>query len=382
MSAQLPKPLPKITVVVPFFRDAPYIADCIRSVLGQNGVEFELIAVDDRGDDESNRIVRDFARQDERIRLIAHDRNRGLAASRNTGLAYATGQFVTFLDGDDFLFSDSLERRARRLLFKSRWNRKIAGSYCGWELVSENASIDMVPGSEAKNVRLRYTQVAGDNPLIATAPMLWRSALVNIGGFDEEFRTAEDFEFWTRLLRQGYELIPTGQVGVAYRQKRSGMIASGLVEHARNAERVFDYIDRHLQTHEVSSRAPAPFVLPLAQHQRNSRWLRRITVFLAIAVAANEKDRAEELISLMSNEMTQTDLNEEIGLDVAIAAGIKRFELQRGVLSDEDKERVATAVREMLALAVDARDGSDPREGDSPEFAADVIRSRATEWSP
>lgn len=370
--------LPLISVVVPFFRDEKYISTCLESIQSQQGVELEILAIDDRGGDRSAEAVRGAMACDERVRLIRHEANLGLAASRNTGIAHARGELITFLDADDFLFADSLYSRARRLVYKSRWDSVIGGSYCGWEMVPEQAVHTQEPAGEPKNERLRYMRVAGNNPLIATAPLLWKWTALDVGGFDESFSTAEDFEFWTRYLRQGYHLIPTGSVGVAYRQKQTGMIADGLVEHAMAAARVFEYIDRPLEEHEVSRRAPHPFIHPWATHSRNSTWLRRLTVFLVIAEATNNTSEADGLLALLPEAITPTDLVTETGLEAAVRAGITRFELQHATLEPERAATLSERVKERLQSAIGMpRVGA--REDSLLRFDEATCRSRAVE---
>lgn len=372
------KPLALISVIVPMYNDRRYVADCIASVQRQTDVPFEVVVVDDCGTDKSADVVRKLMAEDERIRLIRHDRNRGLAASRNTGIAFASGQFVTFLDADDFLFANSLFKRARRLRYKSRRDATIAGCYCGWEMVPEDANIDWQPTAESKTTRLRYLDIAGKNPLIATAPLLWRRVAVDVGGFDESFRTAEDFEFWTRLLRQGYELIPCGLTGVAYRQKTSSMVADDLTAHATSAARVLDYVDRPLASGEVSRGAPSAFRLSVADHRRQQLFLGRLAVFLAIAIGSNNDAERDGLLELVPPTARVSDLDGASGLERSIAAGVRRFELQTDVLSDTDRAALTRQTREVLLEYIDAVGPHDDSD-EFLEFPLDTIYARATE---
>ncbi len=372
-----PPALPLISVVVPFFHDVEYIGICLESIQSQEGVDVEVLFVDDRGDDGSAGIVKDAMESDDRIRLIQHDGNRGLAASRNTGISYASGELLTFLDADDFLFPDSLRSRARRLVYKSHSEPEIGGCYCGWEMVPETAGLNYPPVGDAKNERLRYAKVAGNNPLIATAPLLWRRTLIDVGGFDESFETAEDFELWTRYLRQGYQLIPTGSMGVAYRQKSKGLIAEGLATHAECACRVLDYIDRPLSASEVSTRAPAPFRHSRAVHIRNSILLRRLTVFLVIAEGSGNQSESDALLRLVPNTMTLTDIATETGLDAALNAGLKRLELQHGPLEPNEASSLRTHVFELLVSA--AQPSRESRGSAHSPLDLEACRARAVE---
>lgn len=105
--------LPNISIIIPLYNVAKYIEQCLQSVVNQTySSKIECIIVDDCGMDNSVQIVEDFiANYNGPIlfRLLHHDHNRGLSAARNTGLESATGEYIYFLDSDDYVSNDSLE---------------------------------------------------------------------------------------------------------------------------------------------------------------------------------------------------------------------------------------------------------------------------------
>ena len=92
----------KITVIVPVYNVAAYLPQCIESVLSQDYKNLEVILIDDGSTDESGMICDRYARQDSRVHTI-HQKNGGAAAAKNTGLRSATGEYLSFVDSDDFL---------------------------------------------------------------------------------------------------------------------------------------------------------------------------------------------------------------------------------------------------------------------------------------
>ena len=98
----------KISVIVPVYRVEKYLDRCVESVLNQSFSDFELILVDDGSPDDCPRLCDEWAKKDARIRVI-HKPNGGLSDARNAGLDTMTGEFVTFLDSDDYLHSRMLE---------------------------------------------------------------------------------------------------------------------------------------------------------------------------------------------------------------------------------------------------------------------------------
>ncbi len=91
-----------ISVIVPVYKVEPYLRQCIDSILAQKYTDFELILVDDGSPDNCGRICDEYAKQDDRIRVI-HQENQGLSAARNAGIDIAKGEYLTFIDSDDFV---------------------------------------------------------------------------------------------------------------------------------------------------------------------------------------------------------------------------------------------------------------------------------------
>ena len=99
---------PKISVVVPVYKVELYIKECIDSILNQTFPDFELILVNDGSPDKSNEICLCAAQKDDRIRVLTQT-NQGVTRARANGVNAATGEFITFVDGDDTLLPHSLE---------------------------------------------------------------------------------------------------------------------------------------------------------------------------------------------------------------------------------------------------------------------------------
>lgn len=95
-----------ISVVIPVYNTEKYLKRCIDSVVAQSFTDWELILVDDGSYDNSGKICDDYAARDKRI-MVKHQKNGGVSKARNIGLGSATGEYVTFLDSDDWLDSNA-----------------------------------------------------------------------------------------------------------------------------------------------------------------------------------------------------------------------------------------------------------------------------------
>ena len=100
--------MPTISVIVPVYKVEPYIHRCIDSILAQTFTDFELILVDDGSPDNCPAICDEYAEIDNRIHVI-HQENGGLSAARNSGMAAADGEYITFVDSDDYIAEKMLE---------------------------------------------------------------------------------------------------------------------------------------------------------------------------------------------------------------------------------------------------------------------------------
>ncbi|MCC8164615.1 MAG: glycosyltransferase family 2 protein [Planctomycetes bacterium] len=101
---------PAISVVVPFYNVEPYIAQCLKSIRNQTFTDFEVLCVDDHGQDKSLSVVEKYVRLDPRFKLIRQEKNCGPGAARNRGIRVATGKYITFIDPDDWVEPDLLEK--------------------------------------------------------------------------------------------------------------------------------------------------------------------------------------------------------------------------------------------------------------------------------
>ena len=102
--------MPKISVIVPCYNVENYVARCLDSLISQTLQDIEIICIDDKSTDGTLDIVRQYAARDVRVRLIAHDVNMGVAVARNNGMKIAQGEYIGFVDPDDYVDLDFYER--------------------------------------------------------------------------------------------------------------------------------------------------------------------------------------------------------------------------------------------------------------------------------
>lgn len=97
-----------ISVIVPVYKVEKYLRRSIESVLNQTYTDLEIVLVDDGSPDQCGMICDEYAQKDSRIRVI-HKENGGLSSARNAGIKIAKGEYITFLDSDDYIENDAYE---------------------------------------------------------------------------------------------------------------------------------------------------------------------------------------------------------------------------------------------------------------------------------
>lgn len=98
---------PKVSILIPVYNTAGYLPKCLASVQKQTLKEIEIIAVNDASPDNAAEILAEYAAKDSRIKIITHEKNGGILAARLSGIAAATGEYLIFLDADDYLDTDT-----------------------------------------------------------------------------------------------------------------------------------------------------------------------------------------------------------------------------------------------------------------------------------
>ena len=99
---------PKISIIIPMYGVEKYLRRCLDSVLNQTFTDWQAICVDDGSPDKSGEIAEEYAERDERF-IVLHKENGGLSDARNYGMPHATGEYIMYLDSDDFIHPQTME---------------------------------------------------------------------------------------------------------------------------------------------------------------------------------------------------------------------------------------------------------------------------------
>ena len=106
-----------VSVIIPIYNVEQYIEKCLDSVINQTYKDLEIICVNDCSPDNSAQILLEYAQRDTRIKIVNREKNGGLSAARNTGLDEAKGEYVYFIDSDDWIDLDYIEKMVSAITF-------------------------------------------------------------------------------------------------------------------------------------------------------------------------------------------------------------------------------------------------------------------------
>ncbi len=206
---------PLVSIVIPVYNREKFIGRAINSVLQQSYKNLELIIVDDCSHDDSLKVIRSF--KDKRIKVIALEQNSGANVARNKGIMASRGEYIAFQDSDDEWLPDKL---FKQIAYMQQNDCKAC--YCPYELHDEDITVvpqdylDRDKYEKRINALLTYTNAIGTPCLIVE-----KAVLQNVGGFDEEMPSMQDYELAIRIA-QCYKIGYCPEILVkVYRQKDS-----------------------------------------------------------------------------------------------------------------------------------------------------------------
>lgn len=218
---------PRTTIIVPAHNLESYLPDTLNSIKEQTDTDWECIIVDDASPDACGRIAEDFAESDQRFRVIHNERNLYLAESRNVAIREARGRYILPLDADDMLTSYAVQLLADAL----DSDRTLQCAYGGVFFVDEDGKtptnyrvVGLSPGHSGWPLPMDgYQQVSGAN-LLPYSSMYRKTAWEQVGGYRSRLRTAEDADFWTRLVSYGFrcDQVSTSDT-LVYRNREGSM---------------------------------------------------------------------------------------------------------------------------------------------------------------
>ncbi len=226
---------PKVSVVVPVYNAEPYLRTCLESLRDQSLRDLEVIVVLDLPTDGSARIAMEFA-DDARFRIIQHQRNKGSSAARNTGMASSDGEFLGFVDSDDFVDPQMFESM---VAIADEARADIVS--CAYRRVDQDGQlVSTHPFPLGSGAPRDHPELVADLQEAHSTTLLWfacrniyRRSMIDGHGltFDERLRSGEDPVFNLRAFYYAARWAGAPDASYSYRASPAGLTMSPWVAH-------------------------------------------------------------------------------------------------------------------------------------------------------
>lgn len=240
--------MPKISIIVPVYKVEKYIRKCIDSILASSFTDFELLLIDDGSPDNSGRICDDFAERDSRVKVF-HKENGGVSSARNVGLENVSGEWITFIDSDDFISPLFLEGLYRPILE-------------GYNLTFVQGGFSCYENEKPSSVKYKYENYYGEDAVtlflkVFGYPFSKLFKAENIEHwdkeiplrFDEKMRVCEDLAFVLDYLLKNKRFAIVEEFGYFYRKDNACSIMN---TKKRNSYEIEKHSYNHLRNSILS----------------------------------------------------------------------------------------------------------------------------------
>ncbi|RYE18703.1 MAG: NAD-dependent epimerase/dehydratase family protein [Sphingobacteriaceae bacterium] len=208
--------VPKVTVIIPNYNHSPYLPKRIESVLNQIYTDFEVILLDDCSPDNSREIIASYAAKDGRINVVLNEYNSGSTFKQwNKGIGLAKGKYIWIAESDDYADVSFL----KTLVAELEKDERVGVAYCdSWDINEENVVISnrdsfysnldailwknnfVLEGKSLLSDFMSYRNIIPN----ASAAVIRKSVLTEVGSADETFRLNGDWVFWAKILAVSY----------------------------------------------------------------------------------------------------------------------------------------------------------------------------------
>lgn len=216
-----------VSIIIPCYNVEDYVAECLDSAINQTYRPIEIIAVDNNSTDKTLVILKDYELRHPDLITVLEEKKQGAPAARNKGMSEAKGDWLQFLDADDLLLKEKIERQVILINGRHIGNHtvQVIGSYYHQFV---NGRTVKIPCAKSDNP---IEDIAFSGLGQTSANLFNKDAVIRLGGWDETLNNAQDLDMEFKLLRTGIsKALYDFNYGTIYRQRKFGQITSTNLE--------------------------------------------------------------------------------------------------------------------------------------------------------
>ena len=226
---------PLVTIAVPCYNQAQYLAEALNSVLAQTYQNWECVIANDGSTDNTEEVVKSYMAKDSRFKYVQQE-NQGPSAARNVAIRYSSGKYILPLDADDTIYPDYTSAAINVLEADNHV-----------KIVYSEAEISWIIKSKWQLEEYDYTRLLIKNMIFVTS-FFRRADFERVNKYDESIRAFEDWDLWIRILADGGRVVKLPQIYFTYR--RHGPSNLQQVENRNNNNKLREYIyQKNLKTY-------------------------------------------------------------------------------------------------------------------------------------
>lgn len=213
-----------ISIIIPVYNVEDYLEECLNSCITQTYQNLEILAIDDGSTDKSSKILDDYAAYEPRLKVF-HQVNKGVVDARNLGISEALGEWIVFLDSDDFLLPNALEVMLKEAE-KFKANIVIGGFISGSFLLSHQTGTQLSSISNISNRDVIEKIVMEEIKPSLCAKLFHKSQFNEIPKFKNKIYIGEDYLLTLYLLKKECDIILINTPVYFYRIRKGSMMNS------------------------------------------------------------------------------------------------------------------------------------------------------------
>lgn len=253
--------IPKVSIVIPIYNVEAYLEECVYSVLIQTFKDFEILLIDDGSKDSSGKFCDEIALKDSRIRVF-HKSNGGLSSARNYGIDRALGEYIIFLDSDDYWIDENI----LSLLIEKAESENLDVVRGEFVNVDTKGKQLYTPDLSEESLKLK-NQILGSYEMMKFVMngrffswlFMFRRSTIGCLRFDENRKFQEDIDFAIKFFSKNYRCGYLPIRFYAYRQRDNSIMSTPRISNLANSFALCDVF--HEYAHKVEDKRLPPYYL-------------------------------------------------------------------------------------------------------------------------
>ena len=217
-----------ISIIIPYYKKKEFISETINSIKNQSYKNYEILIIYDDENLTDLKYLKELANEKKNIRILVNKKNSGAGLSRNNGIINAKGEFIAFLDSDDYWHKDKLLKQLNYMIHK-----KINFSHTSYYIVNKNKKIISV--RNGRNF-LEYKDLLSSCDIGLSTVMVKKKILMD--NFFPNLTTKEDFVLWLKILKTGEKLIGINEP-LTYWRKSNDSLSSNNFQKIMDGYKVY-----------------------------------------------------------------------------------------------------------------------------------------------